>query len=106
MENQRTIQIATLHWEGITIEVSYEAEWLGFQRGSDMAVAHLQVRSIAPERAPLPITETGYRSHFVHPDEVEGLGGPVAYVEKWLGEAASHVDYSDYVERPKQLSLF
>lgn len=27
-------------------------------------VAHLEIRSIAPERAPLPITATGYRSHF------------------------------------------
>lgn len=106
MENQRTIQIATLHWEGITIEVSYEAEWLGFRRGSDMAVAHLQVRSIAPERAPLPITETGYRSHFLHPAEVEGLGGPAAYVEAWLNVSAQAREWQSHPSRSAQLSLF
>ena len=105
MENQRTIQIETLQWEGITIEVSYEAEWLGFRRGSDMAVAHLQVRSIAPERAPLPMTETGYRSHFVHPDEVEELGGPAAYVEAWLNEMARSAERRDSEVCYRQLSL-
>ena len=37
---------------------------------------------------PLPITETGYRSHFPHPADVEHLGGPVAYVEAWLDAMA------------------
>lgn len=106
MENQRTIRIETLQWEGITIEVSYEAEWLGFRRGSDMAVAHLQLRSVAPERAPLPITETGYRSHFVHPDEIDNLGGPVKYVEGWLDTMGRSAQWLDYVTRTKQLSLF
>ncbi|WP_298128100.1 hypothetical protein [Brevundimonas sp.] len=106
MEHQRTIQIETLQWEGITIEVSYEAEWLGFRRGSDMAVAHLQVRSVTPERAPLPITETGYRSHFVHPDEIDRLGGPVAYVAAWLDTMGRSAQWLDYVTRTKQLSLF
>ncbi|MFN7389901.1 hypothetical protein [Brevundimonas sp.] len=106
MENQRTIQIDTLQWEGITIEVSYEAEWLGFRRSSDMAVAHLQVRSIAPERAPLPITETGYRSHFVHPDEIDRLGGPEFYVTVWLNETARTQKWQDYASKGSQLSLF
>jgi len=106
MENQRTIQIETLQWEGITIEVSYEAEWLGFRRGSDMAVAHLQVRSVVPERAPLPITETGYRSHFVHPDEMDRLDGPLAYVEAWLCEMARTCEWLKHVANAEQLSLF
>ncbi len=106
METQRTIQIETLQWEGITIEVSYEAEWLGFRRGSAMAMAHLQVRSVAPQRAPLPITETGYRSHFVHPDEVNEFGRPVAYVEAWLNSMARSAHWLSYITQAKQLSLF
>lgn len=106
MENQRTIQTETLNWEGITIEVSYEAEWLGFRRGSDMAVAHLQVRSVAPERVPLPITETGYRSHFVYREEIEVAGGPVAYILAWLNHRADSREWRDYIEASRQLSLF
>jgi hypothetical protein len=106
MENQRTIQIETLVWEGITIEVSYEPEWLGFRRGGELAVAHLQVRSVAPERAPLPITETGYRSHFVHPNDVEAVGGPGHYAEAWLDTVARSAEWLDYVTGTKQLSLF
>jgi hypothetical protein len=33
-------------------------------------IAHLAIRSVAPERAPLPITETGYLSHFHQPGDV------------------------------------
>jgi uncharacterized membrane-anchored protein len=50
----------------------------------------LEVRVIEPERAPLPITDTGYRSHFLLAGIVEEAGGPAAYVRCWLDEAARH----------------
>lgn len=46
-------------WQGVEIEAVYEPLRWG-------VIAHLSIRSIKPERAPLPITGTGYRSHF-HP---------------------------------------
>ncbi|MGE0288409.1 MAG: hypothetical protein AB7I42_22395 [Bradyrhizobium sp.] len=49
--------------------------------GEDMA--HIQVRSIYPTDAPLPITEIDYRSHFIAASAV-AAGGPVAYVGVWL----------------------
>ena len=69
METQRTIETFTTDWLGITLSVSYEASWLGSVRPADRAIAHLQVESVNPERAPLPITDTGYRSHFRSPSE-------------------------------------
>ncbi len=38
--------------------------------------------------APLPVTETGYRSHFIQVGLVEATGGPAAYVRRWLDEEA------------------
>lgn len=107
MENQRTIQTETLLWEGITIEIVYEPNWLNVaNRKCDLPSAHLDIRSIAPERARLPITETGYRSHFLHPDEIAEFGGPVAYVEAWLDEMARSSEWRTYTLSSEQLSLF
>lgn len=41
-------------WAGIKIEVTYKPQWCKLTNTS-----HLEVRSLAPERARLPITETG-----------------------------------------------
>lgn len=69
-------------WRGIRIEVIYCPLKWGMS-------AHLQIRSIEPEGAPLPITETGYRSHFHTPGTVEANGGDVlAQVRAWLDEEA------------------
>jgi hypothetical protein len=59
MEEERTQQTETIEWRGITIEVTFEPDWLNMAY-----TAHLQLRSVFPERAKLPVTETGYLSHF------------------------------------------
>ncbi len=69
----------TLDWQGRTIEISYQPR-------SFAGCAHLQIRT--RHCRPLPITETGYRSHFTSPADVAELGGPVAYVEAWLDTMA------------------
>ena len=52
-----TIETHTLIWNDIEIRLTYQPnKW--------DVIAHLEVESINPERAPLPITETGYLSHF------------------------------------------
>ena len=106
MRKERDIITATMDWQGITLSVSYEAEYLGFSRNSECAMAHLQVEAISPARTRLPITETGYRSHFIHPSAVEELGGPVAYARTWLDHAAKHHEWQAYQEAARQMSLF
>lgn len=56
--------------------------------------------------ARIPITETGYRSHFLHLDEITEFGGPVAYVEAWLNEMARTSEWQSHVASGEQLSLF
>lgn len=88
-------------WEGIEIELTYVPEAYGG------AIAHLEVRSINPERAPLPITETGYRSHYHPVGTVEaGDGTLVEQVTAWLDEDAKSLRWQTYLVESRQLCLF
>lgn len=88
-------------WQGIEIEVVYApVKWGG-------VIAHLEVQSIQPPRAPLPITETGYRSHFHPCGTVEANGGDVvAQVIAWLDEEAAKPRWQRYLEASRQGELF
>ncbi|MDZ7894373.1 MAG: hypothetical protein U5M50_05040 [Sphingobium sp.] len=54
----------------------------------------MQVQS--ENRVPIPITETGYRSHFCRKAEVEELGGPVGFIRAWLEEACHSKQWQAY----------
>lgn len=69
-------------------------------------VEHLVVESISPERARLPITETGYRSHFLTPGTVAAHGGPVAATRMLLDEAAASQEWQQHIIGSRQGSLF
>lgn len=88
-------------WQGIDIELTYEPNAFG---GS---IAHLQVRSINPDRAPLAITDSGYRSHFHPVGNVEaGDGTIIEQVTAWLDEEAKSRKWQIYLVESRQLSLF
>ncbi len=106
MAAERNIVVDVLLWQGVTIEVSYEESWLGMERSHDRAIAHLSITAIEPKRSRLPISETGYRSHFVHPDEVAADGGPLAYVRARLDGMARSREWLAYQQTSRQLSLF
>ena len=73
----------------VSISISYEADWLGLSVSKlDLAYAHLELQVLAPKGAPLPVTETGYRSEFLDCGRVEASGGLKAFVAGWLDEAA------------------
>lgn len=94
-----------IDWNGITLEVSWEPSWLPTSASLD-AVGHLQLQSIAPERAPLPVTETGYRSLFINPEDVMNEGGPLAFVCAWLDCEARSPSWRAQQEAARQLALF
>lgn len=95
-----SVQIHHMTWEGIEIELTYEPKkW--------DVIAHLEVRSINPECAPLPITETGYRSHFHPCGTVEESDGTlIEQVTTWLNEKTKSKDWQYHLEASRQLSLF
>ncbi|KAB1085066.1 hypothetical protein F4V91_00605 [Neorhizobium galegae] len=97
-------EIHTMVWRGITIEIAYDPDWLNMS--GDYQTAHFDIRSIAPEDAPLPITETGYRSYFAKPAVVAEAGGPVALVTALLDDAAQDRAWKKQEEEARQFTLF
>ncbi len=96
-----TYQTHRFEWHDIQIEVRYCPEWLG--SNDRYAVAHVEVESVC--RSPLPITETGYVSHFTDRLLVDEYGGPVRFVEQWLQTKAQCKTWKDAKERGKQYCL-
>lgn len=95
-------QITRTTWRGITLEIRFAPRWLRLDDGCDLA--HLEVESIAPKRAPLPITGTGYRSHFTAEAEIAHWGNPEGFVLAWLADAAKA--WTPVEAAGQQLSLF
>lgn len=93
-------QVHRFTWQCIEIEAIYWPRRWG-------AIAHLEIRSIEPPRAPLPITETGYKSHFHPYGTAEANGGDVvAQIRAWLDEEAAKPEWQRYVEASRQGELF
>lgn len=93
-------QTYRFQWEGIEIEATYcPVQW--------GVIAHLEIESINPPRAPLPITETGYKSHFHPCGTVEANGGDVvAQIIAWLDVEATKPEWRRYVQASRQGELF
>ena len=94
-----------VHWQGIWLEIRHCPYWLS-AHGDGLVTQHVEVRN--DNKQALPITETGYRSHFLHGDEalVEFDDDPVAFVLWWLNDAALSKAWLDRVESERQLALF
>ncbi len=91
-----------LLWGDVSLEVSYERNWMGVKDG----IAHLEIRVLSPKGAIIPLTDTGYRSHFLSSVYVDSAGGPVPYVRAWLEAAAAKPAWKKLELASRQLSLF
>jgi hypothetical protein len=100
----RNIQTIHTDWSGIRLRIRYERNWPNSDR--PIAIAHLEIEAVAPAHEPLPITETGYRSHFCAPQTVDEMGGPLGYVLAWLDAEAKSPLWKAAVQARRQLSLF
>lgn len=96
MTKPTTIEIHA-EWRGISITVRYTPERFA---GND----HIEVESEGKQ--PLPITQTGYRSHFLLPEELAEFDSPAAYVMAWLDHEADNSDWCAHEAARSQLSLF
>ena len=103
-EKSRVYETYEIVWNGIRIEIKFERKFLsGTTEGLP---SHLAIECLEPARTPLPITETGFRSHFPPLASVEARGGPVAYVIAWLNEEAKSPKWKAAQASARQLSLF
>jgi hypothetical protein len=99
--------VETLVWDGRTVEVRYDPDWCSLSElAPGRQLAHLELQVTTPALAPLPVTDTGYRSHFVPVGAVEDAGGPVAFVRAWLDVEASRPMWRRAETAWRQLDLF
>lgn len=100
-------EIHTLEWRGIVLEVRYCPDWLDCYREIyGHPLAHVEIEALEPTRVPLPVTETGYRSHFTSPEEIAEAGGPVPFVRAALDQAAEDPAWKEREAAARQHSLF
>ena len=87
-----------IDWQAIRIQITYTPDcfWLK---------DHLAIESMAPAKDMLPVTKTGYRSHFLSRAELIDAGSVQAFVTAWL-DAADTPEYRARRIASKQLSLF
>ena len=96
----RRITTEILVWRGITVLVSYEADWQGLCRaGFERGFGHLELQAFAPVGAPLPNTDDGYHAVFLACGVVEAGGGPLACAGAWLDEMAEDLSWRVAVAR-------
>ena len=81
-----------ISWCGIGIAITFTPNKFGM-------ADHVELHSDG--KSPLPVTESGYRSHFVTAGAVAHHGGAVAFVTAWLDHEAQRTGWSG-----AQLSLF
>ncbi|MDF1864419.1 MAG: hypothetical protein P1U70_06275 [Saprospiraceae bacterium] len=100
-----SIENIKLIWNTIAIDVKYDNDYSkAFRETIGFSMAHLEIKSV--DKVRLPITETGYKSHFIAATEIENYGGAEKYVTDWLEEESKSKVWKDYWRSSKQLSLF
>lgn len=67
---------------------------------------HLELHAIAARDVPLPITQTGYRSHFIAAQALVAAGGAVAFFTAWMDAEAQSRSYRNAEFRWRQGELF
>lgn len=88
----KSLEKYNITWRGVEIDITYTPDKFGM-------VDHIELRT--ENKAPLPVTETGYRSHFMNKEAVAHHGGAVSFVTTWLDHKAERTGWSN-----AQLSLF
>lgn len=86
-------------WRGIGLEIRHCPAW-----SREVDIGHIEV--VSDECTPLPITETGYKSHFLTSKQVTAIGTPLDYVMAWLDHAAQSETWKRKEAASRQLSLF
>jgi hypothetical protein len=100
----RDKEVILIRWEGIPIEVSYEADWLGCNAKYGHENAHIEIRT--PHKELLPVTDTGYRSYFLAAGIVEAFGDLAGFVIHWLDQEAKSTKWKKQQVSGQQLQLF
>jgi hypothetical protein len=86
--------------DAVRIRITHQRDYL--VPGTD----HLSVESIKPKKAPLPITATGYLSHFIPALQLLNAGGPVTFITAWLDRETGQKTWQKQAAAKIQGDLF
>jgi len=92
--------IHKLVWRDVTCRVRHTRDYLS------EGWSHIEIIVLAPKDAPLPITQTGYLSHFLEEEELTKSGGPVTFFRAWLDREAKTATWAKADFKWRQLELF
>ena len=89
-----------LVWRDVTCRVKHTPNYLS------KGWSHIEIIVVSPKNAPLPITETGYRSHFLDEDLLKKAGGPVTFFIDWIEREAATKAWAKAEFKWRQGDLF
>ena len=98
MTKRRTI-MHKIKWQDILLVVREQHDYLW------PGQSHVEIHVVRPKRAIIPITETGYRSHFIASEDLSLAGGAVAFVTAWLDRNALSKSWQRAETEVRQLTL-
>ncbi len=87
-------------WEHVRYRVRHTPDYI--IKGTD----HVEVVVISPKKEPLPITETGYLSHFVTDGSCPGIDDAISFVTTWIEREAKTKRWQKLDQKRRQLDLF
>ena len=68
--------------------------------------SHIELRVVTKDAPPIPITTTGYLSHFLDEEELKAAGGPAAFFLAWIERESNSKPYKRATQKWQQLELF
>lgn len=86
-----------LEWQGIGMTIQHEQNAWGI-------IEHIEITT--DNRQALPITETGYKSHFLDKKHLADYADATAFVKAWLDHAGQSAEWQEHCRKTQQLSLF
>ena len=96
-----------LNWRDFEIEVTFVSSYSPIsEKLSGFAMSHIEIRTVKPKGAALPITGTGYRSIFMALPDIEARGGVKTLILNELNEAAETKEWQEKEIKERQYSLF
>lgn len=89
-----------LVWRDVTCRVRHTPNYIS------KGWSHIEILVVSPKGAPLPITETGYRSHFLDEELLQTSGGAVAFFNDWIERESATKAWTKTDFKRRQGDLF
>lgn len=92
-----------INWRGIEVTVRYHPNrWKSYGEVYGVPLDHIQIES----KMANPISETGYKSHYIRRDTLSEWNSITEYVETWLNTEAETPEWKEREAAARQLTLF